>query len=106
MPAHKSFEGITFLVNGSRVNHITKGIIRITAKELIYADDEQQGDWVWPLIHIEMYDYYGSRFSFEAGKLCPGGEKTYTFYMEEAEQLFDIVECNIGILKRNRATLP
>ena len=106
MSAHKPFEGIVFHVDCNGANNFTKGIIRITAKELIYADDEQQSDWVWPLIHIKRYKYHGMRFSFEAGRFCPGGEKTYTFFTEEGEQLFDMVDFNIGILKEKRATLP
>ena len=102
-PAHKPFEKIAFRVIGSRTNYFTKGIIKIMAKELIYTDNEQQGDWVWPLLQIKGCKSNGTRFLIETGRLCPGGEKTYIFDMEEAAQLCDMVQRNIGILIGKKA---
>lgn len=104
MPACLPIKKTTFSVTHSCTNHVTKGVIRIAAKELIYTDNESHGDWVWPLIHIKTYGYDGIKFIIETGRQYPRGEGIYTFFTEEAEQLFQMVNDNINVIQRT--TLP
>ena len=74
-----------------------KGIIEVTAVELIYTDAKSRDRWVWPLKYLRKYGCDGDIFSFEAGRKCPGGEGLYAFSTKKAAQLFEMVARNINV---------
>lgn len=77
-------------------NIVQKGLMEVTATELIYVDSRSKEDWHWPLKYLRKYGSDGDVFTFEAGRKCPGGEGLYAFETKKASILFDMVARNIN----------
>lgn len=74
---------------------VQKGLMEVTAVDLMYTDSKTHEVWQWPLKYLRKYGCDGDVFSFEAGRKCPGGEGLYAFSTPKASQLFDLVAQNI-----------
>ena len=75
---------------------VQKGMMEVTATDLIYTDNKLADVWQWPLKYLRKYGCDGGVFSFEAGRKCPGGEGLYAFSTPRASQLFNLVARNIN----------
>ena len=76
--------------------YVQKGIMEVTAADLIYTDSRTREQWQWPLKFLRKYGCDGNVFSFEAGRKCPGGEGLYAFSTQGASTLFAMVARNIN----------
>lgn len=84
---------MTSLDNNQKLAH--KGMMVVTATELVYIDENTKKVWEWPFMYIRSYGYEDNKFSFKAGRKCAHGEGTYAFLCKKAEIMRDMVHKNI-----------
>jgi len=76
---------------------IQKGVMKITAVDLIYTDGRTKEQWQWLLKFLRKYGRDGDIFSFESGRKCPGSKGLYAFSSQNAETIFAVVARNINV---------
>lgn len=84
---------VTSLDNNQKLAH--KGMMVVTATELVYIDENTKKVWEWPFMYIRSYGCEDNKFSFKAGRKCAHGEGTYAFLCKKAEIMRDMVHKNI-----------
>jgi len=92
-------------INNEHVQ-VPKGVMKVTASDLIYTDSHTTDEWKWPLKYLRRYGYETKIFTFEVGHECTTGEGRFAFTCTEATKLFNTVACNIENLQPAREQSP
>lgn len=79
-------------------NLITPGQLEITDLDIVLYQRGKQ-PVKWPLRCLRRYGYDAEIFSFESGRRCSTGPGIYAFKCRRAEQLFNLVQTNIQVIK-------
>ena len=82
---------------------VHKGVMKVTASDLIYTDSHTTDEWKWPLKYLRRYGCESKIFTFEVCHKCTTGEGHFAFTSEEADELFKSVACNIENLAREQS---